>query len=970
MASAPTKRRMGCEKGRGGGGFVNERQHRDSAKPRWMLAPTAVSGDKERDDEGEDEGGNREEWNINAPHREVGVYGWYEISSSEADWGSNDSSMNSSDSSMVDITQYEISSSEAADWGSNDSSMNSSDSSTVDITQYEISSSEADWGSNDSSMNSSGSSAVDLAQHEISSAEAKTFLGWEWQKSSTVWLDEGVSSKVCHFSPPLEVSKRTRVSHIECVTGLPSQFPIPSQATAFLIDVTNIPHLNPDSTVDAILKDQDVHSWGGSTGSRSKVDAYVPGFFSIALIPRPASPVVVRSQHAAELPARVKFYHSSNQYPIGDAVQSIRQPTGAVAAGKKGRNVCPFNHIKEGRPFEAKVIHIACKADLFVFVPHEDKHPALARKCIVVPDHAHPYRHSVPPPSKVTHAVAEKYRECVRKFGLANSTKEILGGLTPSLYHLALVSRDTKTRLINEVKSEPGNQTKQENQTVESYVAAQRGLPDETRYIYFSEREGRTTIFGIHHGIIKYIHKVRTLDCDTTFKPVVGKTDVYEINGWMPGINAELTLGRVWIKFHDHRSFQLVWEELLSLVKRLTNQRLGFKALHRSGTLLGFNADMEAAPLLGMADALLSTIDLKSVAEEVGGDPISLLKLITRITSNGSFSLSGFTSSDGHCSGLPDLSHLPHEDQDRVSSFMYLETPEDVEEFKLWIRSLPDPNDVILHWWEHKEMHEWLLPAAIECLTDMASDDWHVIEATTNFGEAQHKANNAQTGINMGLVESFIQYEILDTRRAAEIETMLQSGNLHNPRNEVSHRYANRNRRRVHATEKVKHARVEQEDLRAAEEAVADAQAHLKQMRAESNVWSNPQSSNSSGRVPPRPRKSQSAKSVHPDTPVSDVRENIGDAILPVSESTLGEHETSPNRKRPASTSLESDMPPKRLKLGPLKGWGVQRNGVNLSAIEYAQNHWNNYGTFTTNKHRLQARMEFFASRFGSSEWL
>lgn len=55
-------------------------------------------------------------------------------------------------------------------------------------------------------------------------------------------------------------------------------------------------------------------------------------------------------------------------------------------------------------------------------------------------------------------------------------------------------------------------------------------------------------------------------------------------------------------------------------------------------------------------------------------------------------------------------------------------------------------------------MHQWLLPTVIQCLSDMDPDDWHVIEATTNFGEAQHKANNAQTGIGMGLVESFIQH--------------------------------------------------------------------------------------------------------------------------------------------------------------------------------------------------------------------
>ncbi|KAJ7773568.1 hypothetical protein DFH07DRAFT_1057150 [Mycena maculata] len=417
--------------------------------------------------------------------------------------------------------------------------------------------------------------------------------------------------------------------------------------------------------------------------------------------------------------------------------------------GNKGRNICPFNHIKEGRPFEAKVVHLPCVAEMFVFIPHEDKHPELARKSIVIPNSSNPHRHPVPP-LKVTYAVAEKYKECVRKFGLgatvakvekAPSTKEILGGLTPSLYHLSLVSRDTKTKLINQVKSEPMNQARHENQTVESYISEQRLLPDEKRYIYVSEREGRTAIFGIKHGIIKYIHKVRTLDCDTTFKPVVGKTNVYEIN---VGVNAEVTLGRVWIKVHDHRSFQF-WEELLALVRCLMNQKLGFVALHRSGTLLGFNADMETAPLLGMADALIPTIDIPSVTEKVL-DALALVKRIVRICYS-------------HIKrGIPNISYLPRKDQDHIHNFMYIETSEDVGEFKLWIRTLPDPNGVLLCWWEQKEMHQWLLPTVIQCLSDMDPDDWHVIEATTNFGEAQHAANNAQTGTGTGLVESFIQH--------------------------------------------------------------------------------------------------------------------------------------------------------------------------------------------------------------------
>lgn len=66
---------------------------------------------------------------------------------------------------------------------------------------------------------------------------------------------------------------------------------------------------------------------------------------------------------------------------------------------------------------------------MFVFIPHEDKHPELARKCIVTPNSKHPHRHPVPPLLKVTHAVAEKYKQCVRKFGLGATVAKVEKGM-------------------------------------------------------------------------------------------------------------------------------------------------------------------------------------------------------------------------------------------------------------------------------------------------------------------------------------------------------------------------------------------------------------------------------------------------------------------------------------------------------------------------------------------------------------
>ncbi|KAK7014828.1 hypothetical protein R3P38DRAFT_3400477, partial [Favolaschia claudopus] len=99
---------------------------------------------------------------------------------------------------------------------------------------------------------------------------------------------------------------------------------------------------------------------------------------------------------------------------------------------------------------------------------------------------------------------------------------------------------------------------------------------------------------------------------------------------------------------------------------------------------------------------------------------------------------------------------------------MYIKTIEEFEDFRRWIRTLPDPDGAIKAWWDHKEMHRWLLPAIIQCLSGIPKERWHIMAETTNGGEAQHALNNAEAGTRMGLVESLMQYEILDTRRAAE----------------------------------------------------------------------------------------------------------------------------------------------------------------------------------------------------------
>ncbi|KAJ7263387.1 hypothetical protein C8J57DRAFT_1512889 [Mycena rebaudengoi] len=683
-------------------------------------------------------------------------------------------------------------------------------------------------------------------------------LGWEWKPSGVKWLDPDVSSEVVEFPNGTPLTDKQKIYALHRVKGCPSQFPFYRRRTAFFVDLTDMEDLDLEMTVDNIIRDQDSHSWGGSSGARNHVDAQLPGSLfglggDIKIACRRANPkcsgvsacvsldsaflheerreldpepsrklaaAMLRTremQDDTEVGRTLAFHHSLQSWRCHGIHVDEARCDGSISLRKlntpdrnknhillcskrsealtmgsvhsqarildhvseelfvKVMNGVPiieeedtnaFNHHKNGLPHIAKVEPVTCIAKMHIYCPWETLHPELARMAVVVPFSGSGHTHPPPPMNKCTHAIAERYRECVRKIGLgatvskvenAQTTKDLLDGKTPSLFHAGLISRDTKTRLIQQVKADW-------NEEVATYLADQEALSDEKKYLHSSlSRDGKRIIFGAHHKLLRSIHDLRTLDCDTTFKPVAGEMQIFEINGWLVGINESVTVMRIWMEIHDRKAYKTVWEEVQRLVLKLTRKKLKFKGLHKGGKILGLNSDMEAPPLLGFADAFVGTIDLED----------ELLSFVLRIC------YSHFNR------GIPKLLHLPDTTRKRIFDLKYAKTFEEVEAFKAWILTVLDPDGVLKRWWDHKLMHRWLLRGIIQCLSSIPLEQWNTMEATTNLGEAQHAWNNAQTGISMGVIESFKKYEELDVRRATEIEIRKSTAIPRNARNET-----------------------------------------------------------------------------------------------------------------------------------------------------------------------------------------
>ncbi|KAJ6488414.1 hypothetical protein DFH09DRAFT_1339191 [Mycena vulgaris] len=191
--------------------------------------------------------------------------------------------------------------------------------------------------------------------------------------------------------------------------------------------------------------------------------------------------------------------------------------------------------------------------------------------------------------------------------------------------------------------------------------------------------------------------------------------------------------------------------------------------------------------------------------------------------------------------GIPNLLHLTDADRKRLFDLKYLKTREEVDAFKIWIRTLADPQGVLKRWWEHKLMHHWLLRGITQCLSNISLERWNTMEATTNLGEAQHAWNNAQTGISMGVIQSFKQYEELDIRRAEEIRLRKSTAIPQNTRNEVSQRYAARTARQSRNSDKARRTHAADSNVAALQAELSETREELRTARSDAKAEPSPE---------------------------------------------------------------------------------------------------------------------------------
>ncbi|KAG6806939.1 hypothetical protein H0H92_009509, partial [Tricholoma furcatifolium] len=408
------------------------------------------------------------------------------------------------------------------------------------------------------------------------------------------------------------------------------------------------------------------------------------------------------------------------------------------------------------------------------------------------------HNHPILPAVKASHDIKALFNNCIDAVGVvgatvrsieqAPSTNILMKGKNPALYNPALQNMRMKQDILRTRKQEAFPDGV-DVAGVWNALRTDLKKPLQDRYIHniMITPSGGMLIFTFQPYLLDLIHHAKSLYVDTTFKRAAGDLKEVEIVMWVESVQQAVTIGRVYTDSADRSQYKSMFDELQRLITAVTGKPLLLKRLSKEGTLISFNFDLEIAQVLGVGDSFASTNE-----PEYSGIPDAtpvneLVQYFTR-------------SCYVHVKrGLKNLEKfLDIEQFDRLSHFMYLKTPDDVQEFGVWIKTLKvkeiqgkpflGVSCPLIDWWTHKINNVWILPSIIQCLTKLAPEDWAITQSTSNLVESQHHWTNVHTGIKHSLLEAILTAQKLDKRTADEINSSLTTGVLRNSRNDIYNR--------------------------------------------------------------------------------------------------------------------------------------------------------------------------------------
>ncbi|KAF7374069.1 hypothetical protein MSAN_00287800 [Mycena sanguinolenta] len=456
-------------------------------------------------------------------------------------------------------------------------------------------------------------------------------------------------------------------------------------------------------------------------------------------------------------------------------------PCSAIVHPTTGRRQhhCPHNHIVDGRAVTSAIVHRQCEARRTIYVPVDER----VRKALIIHLHNVAHNHPMPSLKKASFEIKESYRRCITASGCVAATvkkvdnapsTQFLLGMKPGEFAPALQSNKVKQKLVHEAK-------------MEKYPEG-LGVPGAFK-LFFEDLKNGVNQRYIQRLVTMPDGGIMILTCLSSLMKLLDDTAV--------------TIARAYVNQASTEFYERLFDEFQAVKQNLTGKPVPFKRFVAGGHILVLNSDMESAQVLGAVRSFFKNNipEISGLSDDTPPEQVApeFIKLCITHAKRAVLDFRKLVSED---------------DFNRLMDFVYIDSPEKLEEFSEFVRRLGVKE--IQDWWDHKALSPWILPCLIKLQSPMSSEDWDNTPASTNTGE--------------GLGRS--------TRTSREIEIAIKSGILVNPRNESVHRLT-RNTTRAATTIRKSHESRQRADERAllqmeieAEQAARKASAmRLKDLR-------------------------------------------------------------------------------------------------------------------------------------------
>ncbi|KAJ6591397.1 hypothetical protein B0H10DRAFT_1960790 [Mycena sp. CBHHK59/15] len=429
------------------------------------------------------------------------------------------------------------------------------------------------------------------------------------------------------------------------------------------------------------------------------------------------------------------------------------------------KKYCSHAHIANGMQVRGEIKNYPCKAVRYVYVP---KDPSIRKVLIVHNNTGH--THPIPTLSNVSFELNDTYRQCIKahgvlgatvskidnglvvsphrfvvaEFDVAQSTKMLLDGKTPSAYAPPLHNKRVKRDLLRAAKLEEYPH----GLDVEAIIPIAQAellkpLPERYIHSYIKTKQGKIIIVTFVPYLLKLLDDsgVTSFDGDTTYKGIVGKVNEWELTIFAKVVQRAASILRAYIDGASADFFEELFDELQRVKLMVTGRPIPLKKFVRGGNLIVANVDMDGAQVLGFCRAVMKYNDPEysgfsndTPPEEIAPE---IIKLCWR---HGKEPIHDFKS-------LVTPQQLA-----RIKNVFYIQSKEELAEFSTWLYGLGIKK--ITDWWKHKEINDWIIPCLIKSQSNISVDDWDATPSTTNTNEAQHHWTNSHTGTKLPPVEA------------------------------------------------------------------------------------------------------------------------------------------------------------------------------------------------------------------------